>query len=111
MTSSFSLRYPACSSALNVLTAGLILRWLRPLYYEAPIVAETSSQDHISSSGARPENAHHAFEVEDFDTSMKVLEEHGISIERSGVRHDGPRYLFIRIPDGNRVELCTPSGF
>jgi catechol 2,3-dioxygenase-like lactoylglutathione lyase family enzyme len=50
-------------------------------------------------------------EVEDFDVATKALQAKGIPIERSGVRHDGQRYLFIREPDGNRVELCTPSGF
>ena len=59
----------------------------------------------------RPQNIHHAFEVEDYDTAKKAVEDKGISIENSGVRHDGQRYLFIRDPDGNRVELCTPSGF
>jgi catechol 2,3-dioxygenase-like lactoylglutathione lyase family enzyme len=59
---------------------------------------------------ARPDNVHHAFEVEDFDAATKALQERGITIERTGVRHDGQRFLFIRDPDGNRVELCTPSG-
>ena len=60
---------------------------------------------------AHPSNIHHAFEVDDFDTAQWVVEGKGIEIEGSGVRHDGQRYLFIRDPDGNRVELCTPSGF
>ena len=60
---------------------------------------------------AHPQNIHHAFEVEDFDSAWKAVEGKGISIETSGVRHDGQRYLFMRDPDGNRVELCTPSGF
>jgi catechol 2,3-dioxygenase-like lactoylglutathione lyase family enzyme len=60
---------------------------------------------------ARPDNVHHAFEVEDFDATMRALQEKGITVERTGERKDGQRYLFIRDPDGNRVELCTPSGF
>lgn len=60
---------------------------------------------------AQPQNIHHAFEVEDFDDAVRAVEERGISIEDSGERHDGQRYFFIRDPDGNRVELCTPSGF
>lgn len=60
---------------------------------------------------ARPDNVHHAFEVEDFDAATRALQGKGISIERTGVRKDGQRFLFIRDPDGNRVELCTPSGF
>ena len=58
-----------------------------------------------------PENVHHAFEVEDFDSSRKSLEQSGVAIERDGTRHDGQRFMFFRDPDGNRVELCTPSGF
>jgi catechol 2,3-dioxygenase-like lactoylglutathione lyase family enzyme len=56
-------------------------------------------------------SVHHAFEVEDFDASVKALQEKGVTVERSGVRYDGQGYLFIRDPDGNGVELCTPSGF
>ena len=59
----------------------------------------------------RPENVRHAFEVEDSGASVQALEDKGIPVKRSGVRHDGQRYLFIRDPDGNRVKLCTPSGF
>ena len=60
---------------------------------------------------AQPDNIHHAFEVEDFEAATKAVEQHGITIERSGVRHDGQCFMFFRDPDGNRVELCTPSGF
>ena len=60
---------------------------------------------------AHPEGIHHAFEVENFDAAKAALDGKGIKIESSGVRHDGQRYLFIRDVDGNRVELCTPSGF
>jgi lactoylglutathione lyase len=60
---------------------------------------------------ARPDNVHHAFEVEDYEATAQALQDQGIPIERTGVRKDGQRYLFIRDPDGNRVELCTPSGF
>lgn len=60
---------------------------------------------------ARPQNLHHAFEVEDFEAAKRAVQDMGIHIEGSGVRHDGQQYLFIRDPDGNRVELCTPSGF
>ena len=58
-----------------------------------------------------PDNVHNAFEVEDFDAAGKVLEAEGITKERSGVRNDGQRFMFIRDPDGNLVELCTASGF
>jgi catechol 2,3-dioxygenase-like lactoylglutathione lyase family enzyme len=60
---------------------------------------------------ARPDNVHHAFEVEDFDAAEQALHAKSVPIERTGVRKDGRRFLFIRDPDGDRVELCTPSGF
>ena len=65
----------------------------------------------VEDAPVRPQNIHHAFEVDDFEAAKTALEEKGIDIESSGVRHDGQRYLFIRDPDGTRVELCTPSGF
>jgi len=52
-----------------------------------------------------------AFEVEDYDAAVQALHEKNIPIERTGVRKDGQRYLFIHDPDGNRVAWCTPSGF
>ncbi len=58
-----------------------------------------------------PEESHVAFEVEDFDAAMDAVRAKGLEITRSGVRNDGQRFLFTRDPDGNRVELCTASGF
>ena len=65
----------------------------------------------VPEAPVRPDNVHHAFEVEDFDAAWRAVEGAGISIERHGVRNDGQRFMFMRDPDGNRVELCTPSGF
>lgn len=58
-----------------------------------------------------PEESHIAFEVEDFDAAMEAVKARGLEITRSGVRNDGQRFLFTHDPDGNRVELCTKSGF
>ena len=69
-----------------------------------PLIASQDAPVH-------PENVHHAFEVEDFDVATKALQAKGIPIERSGVRRDGQRHLFIRAPDDNRAELCTPPAF
>ena len=60
---------------------------------------------------AKPENVHHAFEVEDFDGTKRILAENGFEIQREGVRYDGQAFLFINDPDGNRVEFCTASGY
>ena len=59
----------------------------------------------------KPENTHHAFEVEDFEGTMKILEENGYEISRHGVRYDGQGFMFTHDPDGNRVEFCTGSGY
>ena len=57
------------------------------------------------------EENHIAFEVEDFDSAEASVKAKGLQIARSGVRNDGQRFLFTYDPDGNKVELCTKSGF
>ena len=59
----------------------------------------------------KPENTHHAFEVEDFEGTMKILEDNGYEISRHGVRFDGQGFMVTHDPDGNRVEFCTSSGY
>jgi len=54
---------------------------------------------------------HIAFEIADFDETERAVEAAGLEILNSGVRDDGQQFLFFYDPDGNRVELCTPSGF
>ena len=59
---------------------------------------------------AKPQNIHHAFEVEDFEGTKAVLREQGYEVLREGVRYDGQAYMFTEDPDGNSVEFCTASG-
>ena len=59
---------------------------------------------------AHPSNLHNAYEVEDLEAAKRAVQELGLAIESSGVRYDGQKYLFIRDPDDNRVELCTRGG-
>ncbi len=68
---------------------------------------------HLVKSNIVPASnpVHTAFEVADFDAATCALEERGIPAERRGVRKDGQRYVYFLDPDGNRIELCTPSGF
>ena len=56
---------------------------------------------------------HGAFEVEDIDEAYKILEEKAVhlSSENIGIRIDGQRMFFIYDSEGNRVEICTKSGF
>ena len=65
----------------------------------------------LQSDELAPQRQHVAFEVEDLDTARRAVEQQGIEIMNSGTRNDGQRYIFFPDPDGNRVELCTPSGF
>ena len=58
----------------------------------------------------KPERMHHAFEVEDFEDTKRILRENGYEIHREGVRYDGQGFLFTEDPDGNRVEFCTAAG-
>jgi metallothiol transferase len=55
----------------------------------------------------QPAVFHVAFEVADFDSAVRALEQAGVEISRQGVRHDGQRFLFVNDPDGNRIELAT----
>ncbi len=64
-----------------------------------------------SPNAPSPDPVHVAFEVDDIDAAMSELEALKITIESKGTRLDGQRYLFMRDPDGGRVELCTRSGF
>ena len=59
---------------------------------------------------ARPGHVHHAFEVEDYDTAVPALHGKNISIERTGVRKDGQRYLFIRDHDGKSCGIVHAIG-
>jgi len=50
-----------------------------------------------------PTAPHVALEVDDLDTTRRLLDERGIRYLHFG----GPQ-LWIRDPDGNVIELCTP---
>ena len=68
----------------------------------------------IENADGISEPSHHgAFEVDDIDTAYELLKEKGVKIESPeiGVRNDGQRVFFISDTEGNRVEICTKSGF
>ena len=54
---------------------------------------------------------HGAFEVEDIDAAAKVVQQKGIETTDITTRNDGQRVFFLNDPDGNRIEICTKSGF
>ena len=54
---------------------------------------------------------HTAFEVDDIDASYAHLLTKGIELTDIQTRHDGQRAYYLNDPDGNRIEICTRSGF
>ena len=66
----------------------------------------------IENADAPSAPSHHtAFEVDDLDAAWQQLE--GMKIECTDIqtRNDGQRAFYLNDPDGNRIELCTTSGF
>jgi len=51
---------------------------------------------------------HLAFNVDDFDQTLELLEQHGIAIAAGPKkRPDGTSQVYIRDPDGHLIELCA----
>ena len=66
----------------------------------------------IEHEDAPSEPSHHgAFEVEDIDEAQKYMSERGVETTDITQRHDGQRVFFINDTEGNRIEICTKSGF
>jgi lactoylglutathione lyase len=66
----------------------------------------------IENPNAPSQPSHHtAFEVDDIQAARQQLQ--GMSIECTEIqtRNDGQQAFYINDPDGNRIELCTKSGF
>ena len=54
---------------------------------------------------------HGAFEVDDIEAANKAVIAMGIETTDINTRTDGQRVFFINDPEGNRIEICTVSGF
>ena len=54
---------------------------------------------------------HTAFEVDDIEAARNTLIGKGIQTTDIQTRNDGQRAFYLNDPDGNRIELCTKSGF
>ena len=54
---------------------------------------------------------HTAFEVDDIEASRDDLIQKGIETTDIQTRNDGQRAFYLNDPDGNRIEICTVSGF
>ena len=54
---------------------------------------------------------HGAFEVEDIEEAQKYMHAHNVETTDITTRHDGQRVFFIEDTEGNRIEICSKSGF
>ena len=66
----------------------------------------------IENPDAPSAPSHHtAFEVEDIDAAHTQLGGMDIECTEVQTRNDGQRAFYLNDPDGNRIEICTYSGF
>lgn len=65
------------------------------------------------ADGISQPSHHAAFEVADIDAAFETLKGKGVDMasEAIQVRNDGQRAFYILDTEGNRVEICTKSGF
>lgn len=54
---------------------------------------------------------HTAFEVDDLEAARATLIAKGVEVTEIESRNDGQTAMYLHDPDGNRIELCTKSGF
>ena len=54
---------------------------------------------------------HGAFEVDDIELAAEKVRNHGVDTTDITTRNDGQRVFFLNDPEGNRIEICTKSGF
>ncbi|MCE2464021.1 MAG: VOC family protein [Dehalococcoidia bacterium] len=54
---------------------------------------------------------HTAFEVDDIEAARDALQAKGVEVTEISVRHDGQQACYLNDLDGNRIEICTKSGF
>jgi catechol 2,3-dioxygenase-like lactoylglutathione lyase family enzyme len=66
----------------------------------------------IENPDAPSAPSHHtAFEVDDIEAACEALVAKGIETTDIQTRNDGQRAFYLNDPDGNRIEICTKSGF
>ena len=64
------------------------------------------------ADGASAPSHHAAFEVDDIEAAQKHLrEDKGIETTDISTRNDGQRAFYLNDTEGNRIEICTKSGF
>ena len=66
----------------------------------------------IENADAPSAPSHHtAFEVDEIEASHEYFNKKGIETTDIQTRNDGQRAFYLNDPDGNRIEICTVSGF
>lgn len=66
----------------------------------------------IENPDAPSAPSHHtAFEVDEIEAARDAVMAAGVEVTEIQTRNDGQRACFLNDPDGNRIELCTKSGF
>ena len=66
----------------------------------------------IENADAPSAPSHHtAFEVDDLDAARDAVMAKGVDVTEIQIRNDGQRACYLNDLDGNRIELCTKSGF
>lgn len=66
----------------------------------------------IENPDAPSAPSHHtAFEVDDIEAACAGLVAKGIETTDIQTRNDGQRAFYLNDLDGNRIEICTKSGF
>lgn len=66
----------------------------------------------IENPGAPSAPSHHAaFEIDDLEVMREYMLSKNVPSTEIQVRNDGQKAFYINDPDGNRIELCTKSGF
>jgi len=68
---------------------------------------------HIIENPEAPSSpSHHsAFEVDNIEAARDALIGKGIETTEIQTRNDGQKAFYLNDPDGNRIEICTKSGF
>jgi len=54
---------------------------------------------------------HGAFEVDDIEAAQECVRSMKVETTEITTRNDGQRVFFLNDPEGNRIEICTRSGF
>ena len=54
---------------------------------------------------------HFGIEVDDIEFAARKIQLENVETTAITTRNDGQRVFFLNDPDGNRIEICTKSGF